>query len=313
MSTSGEETLAKMPEPLRKALDDYVNEKHSDCLITVTALKMEPKAFALSELGRKLMPLEQLVNDSTLMLQGTSIHNWMEKNLLPHIVKAEGKGQETLWLLEKELRMKVAMDPTKQPGDGTPFFELGGTLDLYDLANRHLYDFKLMNNFKLGKAAADYSLQLNAYRVMLRASGFPEPEKLSLVEISRDFSDPAKGGRSQNDFPWTIEDIPVDQDITESVLAQLARDRVRAKLQLREAWKNMKPTPALRLRAAEGLGDQLPPCPGEYVSEWGTLPGGVGRKCMYCAARICCNQMKGGAGVGAEHMAAKPKRTRKTK
>ena len=291
----GSSCMAYLPGVVQTALLAYLADKHNYADVTVTSLERTPKQFALNELAGKLWDPAAKMGDSLLMLQGTSLHQWFEPNTTAAAAKQEAAAGKACWLIEHPLLIDFLLDPGRPAGPGNSY-KLGGTLDLFDIEAAVLWDYKLINNFKLGHAAKDYRAQMNAYRVMLKHLGFPEPVRMNLIEFSRDFSDPAKGGKSQNAYPIKVEEVPRDDTISVNSLIALARERVATKNQFRDMWAEAKPSRAKAVARARELAAKLPPCPREYTHEWGMIKAGAPpRKCHYCPARNICDQFNGGA------------------
>jgi len=291
----GSSCLAYLPTVVQSALLNYLSDKHDYADITVTSLDKTPKAFALDVPAAKLWEPASRMGDSLLMLQGTSLHAWLEPHTTAAAAKQEAAGGSAAWLIEHPLLVPFLLDPGKPAGPGNDCV-LGGTMDLYDLAGKHLWDYKLLNNFKLGKAAKEYTFQMNAYRVMLKELGYPEPEAMHLIEFSRDWSDPAKGGKGQNAFPIRVEEVPRDDNVCMGLLLKLARERVQARRAFKALWDEAKPTKSKAIRVGIDLAAKLPPCEREYTHAWGLVGQGLPpRRCYYCRGRIICDQFNGGA------------------
>lgn len=281
--------LALLPSVVQRVFFNEVFRPHSKADVTVTSLDKPPKVFALQGISKELKPLHEHIKDTMLMAQGTALHDWFERRLMAPICTEETKGGQARWLVEHKLSLKFLLDPG-QPDSPENTAHLGGTCDLYDIETRTLYDYKLQNSFKLGKAGKDYSFQLNAYRCLLRECGFPEPEKLCLIEIARDFKDAAKGCVGKMESPIHVEEVPVDKDVTTSLLVDRARAAVIAARRYRAAWKAAKHRKGQMAQEAWALAkSELEPCPGEHTQQWGVLPTGIPRRCLYCPSKEACD------------------------
>lgn len=281
-----------MPKLIQSVLRSHFNRAHDYATVTVTSLAQTPKAVALGHVGFERMKLAQRLADGTLSLIGTAMHEFMEKRLRHKAFESEKDDNTPKFMIEHKMVVPI---PNMPEGMEATF---GGTFDVYDLETKTVYDFKIINTFKLGKAAADYSMQLNSYRVLLGKLGFAVPEKLCLVEFGRDWSDPGKGGKSGCDYPIVVEEVAVDWSIDYARIMQLARERAIAVLSMRQARAQV----ALHTATEGKQGDAealnkwvaaIEPCAEDYIRQWGVLPGGTPRRCMYCNARNVCSQVGG--------------------
>lgn len=278
-----------VPKIVMTALNAHFNKAHDYADITVTSLTKSPKAYALQEIGYAKKTREEKIGDGVLMLLGTALHEWFEPRLRKLAFSYEKRTGSPRFLLEERFFLDVPI-----PSEGRTA-RLGGTCDLYDIKERTLYDFKIVNEFKIARPATlqeSHGFQLNAYREMIKAAGLPEPEKLMVLGFARDWSDPAKGGKSQAFYPVVGCEIAIDPTVTVPLLQELARERIIAKREV------MKQIPEGTKPAKAEVDTTILECPVDYRQEWGRVTNGpmknVPRKCMYCDARGICDQLQGG-------------------
>jgi hypothetical protein len=246
---------------------------------------------ALDGIARKLADPSQSLKDWLAAMIGTAVHKWLEEQLAEHVAKAANEAGTPQWLVEHRMIMPFLLDPADPESKRT----LGGTIDLFDITGTVLWDYKVVPEFSLGKKGKDYGFQQNAYRVMLAKMGFAEPQHMYLIELARDWSDPEKGSQKAKKMcPVYIEEVPRDDNVTFDLLVKLARERVHYKELFKKAWIEAKPTRAKAESVALELSKNiLPPCQSDFTHEWGVLPTGIPRKCMYCSARKLCHQVNG--------------------
>lgn len=289
---AGSAILENLPLVLHAAFRKYLGDAHDYADITVSSLDTAVKPVALHPIARKLTDPAQAAKDWLAAIIGTAMHKWIEEAIAEPAAKDGNEAGSPQWLIEHHMIIpftKLAKDATSPVVTAT----LGGTCDLYDIANKTLYDYKVVPEFSLGKKAKDYGFQQNAYRVMLAKLGFPEPQRMCLIEFARDWSDPEKGSqKAKRDCPIYIEEVPRDDNVTVELLIQLARERLHYRDKAREHWTAAKPTKAKAEQAAYELAKTLPPCQSEYTHTWGVLPTGIPRRCMYCTSRVVCDQVK---------------------
>ncbi len=282
--------LEHLPDIIKRVLATYFAEKHDYADVTVTSLAYPPKAAALCQAKPRKVPLAQRMADNLLPILGTALHEWLDRRVRAEIFRDLALDKDQHWISEKKLIVPIPRtDLTTSSGSGSASDSegigkgatLGGTLDLYASEGEPtLYDHKLVNNFKLGKrlpANDSARLQLNAYRVLCRLSGLPEPTKLGIIQWSREWADPRKGCVKPMGYPLCVNWIEVDPNVDETMLFQLARERLPFMQQVRSG-------------GYKAVQDVVEPCPPDHLNMWGVLQGGVSRRCMYCDGRYVCAQ-----------------------
>ena len=193
----------------------------------VTEILNPPQVVYLSRTKPYYAPASSLV----WMLFGTGFHTVMERG------HDRIEGCEDRFESEKNFQVKV--------DDVT----LSGTPDLYDIANKTLYDFKTIKGYavKLMKSGDfsgnKYKDQLNIYR----AYAHPEAERLVIEAVVKDWYE----DMSIRDDVEQIEDIPVPmmtvEETKEMVLNKIVTHELTRKTgvippcSMEDQWVNMNP------------------------------------------------------------------------